>query len=124
MGFQQQPNSRGSDLKWITLQFGTLPIFLLKPKIGSKVLCRKKRKFDANKISRDLSSQDWMKLYQCEGGISMYKIIIKILVQLLFTPLIKSSQPERKVAEKPWLTKELREEMTEKHRLFNIWKLS
>ena len=85
---------------------------------------RNKRKFDANKFSLDLSNQDWSNLYQCEDGNSMYNVFINVFSTTLelHAPLIKSFQPERKNAEKPWLTKELREEITKKHRLFNIWK--
>ena len=56
----------------------------------------------------------------------MYNVFIYVFsITLQFqkaTPLIKSFQPEKKTAEKHWLTKELREETTKKHRLFNIWK--
>ena len=54
----------------------------------------------------------------------MYNVFISFFSTTLkfHAPLIKSSQPERKIAEKPWLTKELREGTTKKHRLFNIWK--
>ena len=80
--------------------------------------------FDANKFSLDLSNQDWSNLYQCEAGNSMYNAFINVFSTTLEfgAPLIKSFQPERKIAEKPWLTKELREEIAKKHRLFNIWK--
>ena len=36
--------------------------------------------------------------------------------------LIKTYHPETKTAEKPWPTKELREEIMGKQTLFNIWK--
>ena len=54
----------------------------------------------------------------------MYNVFINVFSTTLelHAPLIKSFQPEETIAEKPWLTKELREEIPKKHRLFNIWK--
>ena len=54
----------------------------------------------------------------------MYNVFINVFSTTLelHASIIKSFQPERKIAEKPWLRKELREEITKKHRLFNIWK--
>ena len=39
----------------------------------------------------------------------------------LRAPLITNFLTERKIAEKFWLTKEMRDEITIKHRFFNIW---
>ena len=99
--------------------------FPVEPKYRKQsFISRNKRNFDANKFSLDLSNQDWSNLYQCEDGNSMYNAFINVFSTTLefHAPLIKSFQPERKIAEKPWLTKELREEIAKKHRLFNIWK--
>ena len=87
-------------------------------------ISRNKRKFDAKKFSLDLSNQDWSNLYQCEDGNNMYNAFINVFSTTLefHAPLIKSFQPERKIAERTWLTKELREEIGKKHRLFDIWK--
>ena len=54
----------------------------------------------------------------------MHKVFIDVFSTTLklHAPLIKKFQTERKIAEKPRLTKELREEIKEKHRFFNIWK--
>ena len=99
--------------------------FLVEPKNRKQsFISRNKRKFDANKFSLDLSNQDWSNLYQCEDGNSMYNVFINVYSTTLDlrAPLKKSFQPERKIAEKPWLTKELREEITKKHRFFINWK--
>ena len=87
-------------------------------------ISRNKRKFDANKFILDLSNQDWSNLYHCEDGKSMYNAFINVFSTTLefHAPLMKSFQPEKKIAEKPWLTKELREEIAKNYRLFNIWK--
>ena len=86
-------------------------------------ISRNKRKFDANKFSLDFSNQDWSNLYQCKDGNSMYNVFLNVFSTTLefHGPLIETFQPERKIAEKPWLTKEQREEITKQHRLFNIW---
>ena len=70
-------------------------------------ISRNKRKFDANKFSLNLSNQDWRNLYQCEDGNSMYNAFINVFSTTLefHAALIKSFQPERKIAEKPWLTR-------------------
>ena len=54
----------------------------------------------------------------------MYNVFINDFSNTLelHAPLIKSFQPERKIAEKTSQTKKLREEIPKKHRLFIIWK--
>ena len=119
--FQQKPKSRCSDffpsveMDHLIVLYTT--IFFVKPKNRKQsFISRNKRKFDANKFSLDLSNQDWNNLYQCEDGNSMYNVFINVSSTTLelHAPLIKSFQPQRKIAEKPWLTKELREEITKK----------
>ena len=83
--------------------------FLVEPKNRKQsFISRNKRKFDANKFSSDLSNQDWSNLYQCEDGNSIYNVFINVFSTTLelHAPLIKSFQPERKIAEKHWLTKD------------------
>ena len=91
--------------------------FFVEPKNKKQnFISRNKRKFDANNFSLDLSNQDWSNLYQCEDGNSVYNVFINVFSTTLelHAPLIKIFQPERKNAGKPWLTKELREEITKK----------
>ena len=49
----------------------------------------------------------------------MYNVFINVFSTTLefHAPLIKSFQQERKIAEKHWLTKKLRDEITEKRKL-------
>ena len=99
--------------------------FLVEPKNSKQsFISKNKRKFDVNKFRVDLSNQDWSNLYQCEDGNIMYNAFINLFSTTLefHAPLVKNFQSERKIAEKLWLTKELREEIAKKHRLFNIWK--
>ena len=82
--------------------------FLVEPKNRKQsFISRNKRKFDANKFSLDLSSQDWSNLYQCEDGNSMYNAFINVFSTTLEfqAPFIKNFQSKRKFSEKPWLTK-------------------
>ena len=91
--------------------------FLVEPKNRKQsFISRNKRKFDANIFSLDLSNQDWSNLYQCKDGNSMCIVFINVFSTTLefHAALTKSFQPERKIAEKPWLTKVLREKITKK----------
>ena len=58
---------------------------------------RSKRKFDANKISLDISSQDWDNLYQCEDGNCMYNVSINVFSTTLDlqSPFLKNFQPQK-----------------------------
>ena len=99
--------------------------FLVDPKNRKQsFINRNKRKFDANKFSLDLSNKDWSNLYQWQDGIGMCNVFINVFSTTieLHAPLVKNFQPERKIARKPRLTKELRQEITEKHILLHIWK--
>ena len=53
--------------------------FLFEPENSMQsFISRNKRKFDAKKLSLDLSNQDWRKFYQCEDGNSMYNVFINV----------------------------------------------
>ena len=89
---------------------------MLKLKIRGKVLSvETKKKCDADKFRLDLSSQDCSNLYQCVEGNRIYNIFINVFSNTVnCTPHLKKVFNQKKIAEKPWLTKELREEITDK----------
>ena len=99
--------------------------FLVEPQNRKQsFISRNNRKFDAYKFTLDLSNQDWSNSYQCEDGNSKCNVFINVFSTPLelHAPLTKKLSTRKKIAEKPWLTKELREEITKKHGLFNIRK--
>ena len=111
-GFQQQPNSRGSnfnpsfEMDQLTVWYSSN--FLVEAKYRKQsFISRKKRKFDANKLFVIFQVRTGLNYINVKAKLACTKLSEKFPEQLYFTP------PYRTV---------VHGEITEKHRLLNIWK--
>ena len=74
---------------------------------------------------RDLALAEWFRMYQCDNGNDMFESFINI-----FEKNVEKHAPIQSVKKggeiyensKPWLTRELKHLITQKHFLFNKWK--
>ena len=84
--------------------------------------------FSGEKINRDLAFADWRPMYQEENCDEMFtklnEFFRSVLDQYAPIQVCDSSIKQTKKTDKPWISKELKNLIAEKHHLYNQYKFS
>ena len=101
-------------------------LFLLEEK--QFFFIRDTKNFVEEKFNRDLALADWRTVYQQRNCDEMFaefnKIFLTILEKNAPTEKKLVSNIKKTTSEKPWMTKEIKHLVSEKHRYFNEYKLT